>query len=295
MIIAPASRSDFPEYATKIKDTAGALTIASAYCYVLGTLEANFTLPVDPFCNPFNEGLAGSGVLVHPVIEFGGPHAAANFDKGQQFIDIFLPEAQKHGYAGYYFDVEYHGSGPEDRKYHEFLHIVGSAFNAENISVTVLWRDSHKAPLKELNITGGVNSLSVEKEGTHCTSVRQFVTAMAYVYKSKGGTLIYPKTGIDNPACITPLFADCVTARVPELGFFANFNDMSNSWWPEMLKWIKGGNATHVQDEDEEPNVTQEFHSMLSALPGLTRKAATAARSSARQAIIAWQEAARKL
>jgi hypothetical protein len=295
MIIAPADRAALPGYAGAIKNTNGGINIASAYCYVMGTLAENTTLPTTPFCAPFNEGLAGSGVLIHPVIEFGGEHANQNFDKGQQFVDLFLPEAQKQGYAGYYFDVEYHGSSSEDRKYHEFLHFVGSAFNAKNISVTVLWRDSHKTPLKELNITGGVNSLSVEKEGTHCTSVRQFVTAMAEVYKTKGGTLIYPKSEIDNPGCITPLLEDCVNTRVPELGFFANFNDMSNAWWGPLKKWVQGTNTTRVAvDEDAEPNVTQDFHSMLAALPALTRQASTQARTAARRAVLEWQEAVHK-
>ena len=159
MIFSAEHQSQLPAYVEMLEKYRGAINIASSYCYSVGKLAPNASLPDDNFCwkyftQPIQQRLPE--IHIQPIIQMGGENAEYNFGRAELFTKIFVDEAVKMNYSGYFLDVEFHGDSHYEwaKKYRDFLHILGSALHQRNKSMTVLSRsvDSHATPASILNV-----------------------------------------------------------------------------------------------------------------------------------------------
>ena len=247
MIFSAEHRSDLPGFANLLKSHPGTINIASCYCYSLGVVDSNTTLGPDNFCwDDFTKPVQAMTPPIHvqPIIAMGGTNAITNFGRAEIFAKLFVAEALKYNYTGYFMDVEFHGDKRyhNAEKYHEFLHVFGSALHEHNVSLTVLSRsaNSHATPLTILNVTGGVDSFSVEESSRNWKEIVAFIRALTYHYRERGGTLIYPNGELNSAYFIRSIFQCMSDVGARELAFFANFRDMGDVWFPEMRNWLAG-------------------------------------------------------
>lgn len=159
MIISAEHESQLPEYTGLMEKYRGAINIASAYCYSVGKLNPNSSLPAENFCwKYFTQPLQQKVPELHiqPIIQMGGENAEYNFGRAEIFTKMFVNEALRLNYSGYFLDVEFHGDSHYEwaKKYRDFLHIFGSALHQHNKSMSVLSRgvDSHATPASILNV-----------------------------------------------------------------------------------------------------------------------------------------------
>lgn len=159
MIVTVEHESQLPEYVNLLDKYRGAINIASSYCYSVGPLEPTSKLPDVNFCwkyftQPLQQRVPE--MHIHPIIQMGGDNALHNFGRAEIFTKLFVAEALKSNYSGYFLDVEFHGDEHYEnaKKYRDFLHVFGSALHQHNMSMTVLSRsvDSHATPASILNV-----------------------------------------------------------------------------------------------------------------------------------------------
>ena len=188
MIFSAEHKTDLPAFVHLLKEHPGTINIASAYCYTLGIVSPNTTLLPDNFCwDYFTKPVQAlqPKIHIHPIIQMGGDNAIANFGRAEIFVKLFVPEALKYNYSGYFMDVEFHGDKHyhEAERYHEFLHVFGSALHEHNISLTVLSRsdNSHATPISIINVTGGVDAFVVEESSRNWKEVVVHVCCSTYL------------------------------------------------------------------------------------------------------------------
>ena len=252
MIFTAEHREQLPAFVEQLEKTRGAINIASCYCYSLGVLAPNATLPSDNFCwddftRPVQEKLPE--IQIHPIIQMGGENAVTNFGRAEIFTNLFVPEALKRNYSGYFLDVEFHGDEHYDnaKKYRDFLHVFGSALHQHNLTLTVLSRsvDSHATPASILNVIGGLDGFVVEEGSHEWKEIEAFVRAMGYRFKPRGGALLYPHGELNSRYYMQSVLQGMTQSGCQELAFFANFKDMGDVMIEEMKRWLEGApNAT---------------------------------------------------
>jgi hypothetical protein len=260
MIFSAEHKSDLPGFVKIVEEHPGTINIASAYCYSIGVVTENTTLSPDNFCwDYFTKPIQAlqPKIYVHPIIQMGGDNAIVNFGRASIFVKLFIPEALKYNYSGYFMDVEFHGDKHyhEAERYHEFLHVFGSALHEHNISLTVLSRsdNSHATPISIINVTGGVDAFVVEESSKDWKEIIAFIKALTYPYKNKAGTLLYPNGDLNSAYFIQSIFQAMTEVHAQELAFFANFHDMGDVWFPEMQNWLEG------KPNASEPLLHEEF------------------------------------
>ena len=107
----------------------GTINIASAYCYTLRNVANMTKLPDEQFCSNFTAAMnkMQPRIFVQPVIQMGGSYALSNFDQAAKFAALFVPEAGKYGYSGYFIDCQFKGDRAkvQAKRYAAFLDAFG--------------------------------------------------------------------------------------------------------------------------------------------------------------------------
>lgn len=267
MIFSAENREQLPVFVEQLQKTRGAINLASCYCYSVGILTPNSTLPQDNFCwDHFTQPVQRSlpEIQQHPIIQMGGENALTNFGRAEIFTKLFVAEALKRSYSGYFLDVEFHGDEHYDaaKKYRDFLHVFGSALHANNLTMTVLSRsvDSHATPASILNVIGGLDGFVVE-EGSHdWKEIEAFVRAMGYRFRPRGGALLYPHGELNSRYYMQAVLQGMTQSGCQELAFFANFKDMGDVMIEEMKKWLQGEPNITVQQPTPAHNFYYDWH-----------------------------------
>ena len=249
---ASAPQSQFIEF---LDQHPGVINIASAYCYTLRDVTNATKLPDTQYCSNFTSAVNKMQPRIHvqPVIQMGGSFATDNFDKAATFAALFVPEAEKYGYSGYFIDCQFKGDRAkvQARRYAAFLDAFGKSLHAANLSLTVLSTDlagnDENGPI--LNQSEGLDFFVAEKtadrsrHGSAADIAREIPRLTGQYFApglghGRGGELLYPHVAY-TAAEVGAIFKAVDASKTQELSFWANFRNMdTGGWLPGMKAWL---------------------------------------------------------
>jgi hypothetical protein len=247
-----APQSQFVSYLQKHP---GVINIASAYCYTLRDVANLTKLPDYQFCSNFTSAVLKMKprIYVQPVIQMGGSFALENFDQAAKFAALFVPEAAKYGYSGYFIDCQFKGDRVkvQAKKYAKFLDTFGKSLHAVNLSLTVLTTDlagnDENGPI--MNQSLGLDFFVAEKtadrsrHGSAADIAREIPRLTGQYYAQglghgRAGELLYPHVPY-TAAEVAKIFTAMDTSKTQELSFWANFRNMDTGGWLSGMKnWL---------------------------------------------------------
>lgn len=261
---ASAPQSQFIDF---LEQHPGVINIASAYCYTVRDVTNTTKLPETQYCSNFTNAVNKMQPRIHvqPVIQMGGSFAIDNFDKPATFANLFVPEAVKYGYSGYFIDCQFKGDRAkvQAKRYAAFLDAFGQSLHAANLSLTVLTTNlagnDENGPV--LNQSEGLDFFVAEKtadrsrHGSAADIAREIPRLTGQYYApglghGRAGELLYPHVPY-TAGEVGSIFKAMDASKTQELSFWANFRNMQTGGWLAGMKaWL--ADTSVAQDQSRQ-------------------------------------------
>lgn len=135
--------SSFDAFAETLGTFGDAVSYATLPCYTLrGVDPASINITQQAaFCQPFYDKVRAlpHNVYAQPSIAMGGNYAYEGWKYAESFAKVFVAEALRCGWDGYWIDMEIsaHTSPAQVAQGIEFLKTVGDAFHANGIRLSI--------------------------------------------------------------------------------------------------------------------------------------------------------------
>lgn len=160
--------SSFDAFAHTLGSFGDAVTYATLPCYTLrGEDPASINITQQAaFCEPFYAKVKAlpHNVYAQPSIAMGGNYAYAGWKYAESFAKVFVAEALRCGWDGYWIDMEIsaHTKPAQIAQGIAFLQTVGAAFHANGIRLSIEEKSTflNDAPPRAL-INNGTGTPSV--------------------------------------------------------------------------------------------------------------------------------------